>query len=204
MNEIELGGWDAWSPAEAAGWLNTTDASWAVAGGWALELFAGESWRAHADLEIVIDRGTFDAVRNALPPLEWFVAGDGMLCPLELAGEMFEQRWQTWGRDPETGCWRIDVMRERWDTGEWLYRRDQTIRRSLAEAIGTTHERIPYLAPEIVVLFKAKHRRAKDEEDFVHVLPHLSCDRRTWLADTLRREHTAHPWLAALRADGTS
>jgi hypothetical protein len=30
-------------------------------------------------------------------------------------------------------------MRERWDCGQWLYRRDQTIQRPLAEAIGSRH-----------------------------------------------------------------
>ncbi len=203
MHETEPDRWDPWSPVEVAGWLNHTRVAWAVAGGWALELFAGETWRSHEDLEIVIDRDTFETVRDALPPLEWFVAGDGKLCPLEHAGATIEQRWQTWGRDPDTRCWRIDLMRQHWPSGEWTYRREPAIRRSLAEAIATTQDSIPYLAPEIVLLFKAKHCRAKDEEDFTHVLPRLNDDQRGWLADTLKQEQPAHPWLPALRSTQT-
>ena len=41
------------------------------------------------------------------------------------------------------------------------------------EAFGLdrTDDGIPYVIPEVVLLFKAKARRAKDEADFQHALP---------------------------------
>jgi hypothetical protein len=52
--------------------------------------------------------------------------------------------------------------------------------------------------PEIVLLFKAKHSRPKDEADFVGALPLLSSERRAWLRSTLAGVHPDHPWLDAL------
>jgi hypothetical protein len=37
---------------------------------------------------------------------------------------------------------------------------------------------LPYLAPEIVLLFKAKHLEARDRIDFDNALPMLSVDAR--------------------------
>jgi hypothetical protein len=55
---------------------------------------------------------------------------------------------------------------------------------------------IPYLAPEIVLLFKAKHAaRDKDAADFARALPLLDAQRRQWLADALRIVHPGHDWL---------
>ena len=55
---------------------------------------------------------------------------------------------------------------------------------------------IPYLAPEIVLLFKAKHAdRDKDAADFARALPLLDDQRRQWLADALRVVHPGHDWI---------
>jgi hypothetical protein len=62
----------------------------------------------------------------------------------------------------------------------------------------TSPDGVPYLAPEIVLLFKAKHPRAKDQSDFAGVLPVLGPIRRAWLAAALRRTHPGHRWITAL------
>ena len=58
--------------------------------------------------------------------------------------------------------------------------------------------RLPYLAPEIVLLFKAKAPRAKDEADFAGVLPLLDARRKAWLDAALGLVHPDHPWRTAL------
>jgi hypothetical protein len=40
---------------------------------------------------------------------------------------------------------------------------------------------IPYLAPELVLLFNAKHARAKDQADFDGIVPHLTVTQRARL-----------------------
>ncbi|MEU4331994.1 hypothetical protein [Nonomuraea dietziae] len=57
---------------------------------------------------------------------------------------------------------------------------------------------IPYLVPEVVLLFKAKASRPKDQADFDGVLPLLGRARRDLLGEWLERVHPGHPWLAEL------
>jgi hypothetical protein len=102
---------------------------------------------------------------------------------------------QTWAWDRAAGRWRFDVFREPHDADVWICRRDeQRIRRPYREIIRWTDDGIPYLAVEVVLLFKAKHRRDKDEADFNGVLP-LRC--RSFLR---RRRGQAWRGTAAARA----
>jgi hypothetical protein len=61
-----------------------------------------------------------------------------------------------------------------------------------------THDGIPYLAPEIQLLYKAKASRPKDEADFARTLPALNKKSRQWLAQSLALIHPDHPWLTEL------
>jgi hypothetical protein len=84
----------------------------------------------------------------------------------------------------------VDVFREPWEEDTWVCRRDPSIRRPVTDAIERDPNGIPYLAPEIVLLFKAKHAaRDKDAADFARVLPLLDVQRRQWLADALGVVH---------------
>jgi hypothetical protein len=94
------------------------------------------------------------------------------------------------------------VFREPHDGDVWICRRDQRIRRPYVEIIQRTLDGIPYLAPEIVLLFKAKNPRDKDEADFRGVLPLLDRGRRLWLDDALAVISPTHPWRVAVAVDG--
>jgi hypothetical protein len=85
------------------------------------------------------------------------------------------------------------------DGNTWICRRDERIRLSYDEVIARTKDGIPYGRPEIVLLFKAKHMREKDDADFAVVLPRLDAERRRWLAGALELVHPGHRWLAQLR-----
>lgn len=52
----------------------------------------------------------------------------------------------------------------------------------------------------VVLLFKAKNTRDKDEADFTGVLPLLSRAERGWLDAALGLTHPDHPWRARLRS----
>ena len=58
---------------------------------------------------------------------------------------------------------------------------------------------MPYIEPEVVLLFKANATRPKHEDDFATVLPDLDEVRRAWLVDTLELAHPGHHWIDALR-----
>jgi hypothetical protein len=188
--------WEPWTPAEAARRLAGVGVPWYVAGGWALDLFGGRVTRAHEDLEIAIPAAGFGEVRAALADLEFDVAGSEQLWPED--SPAFAMLHQTWGRDRGTQTYRIDVFREPHDGDTWLCRRDESIRWSYDALIERSSDEIPYLVPEVALLFKAKHLRAKDETDFASVLPLLSAGRRAWLAGALERVHPGHRWLSVL------
>jgi hypothetical protein len=65
----------------------------------------------------------------------------------------------------------------------------------MSEAVRRRPDGVPLQAPEITLLFKAKHRRSKDEADLAAVLPHLDDAARGWLRDALQRTQPGHPWL---------
>jgi hypothetical protein len=105
---------------------------------------------------------------------------------------------QTWLRDPATGHYLVDVFREPHDGPAWICRHDQTVRLPYREVIRYTADGIPYLAPELVLLFKAKHARPKDQADFDMTVPQLTAAQRVTLAGLLARVYPGHRWLASL------
>jgi hypothetical protein len=192
--------WDAWHPAEAARLLAGVRAPWCVAAGWAIDLFLGGQRREHEDLEIAVPADRFAEVAEALSEYELFIPGreDGreLVWPFAQAGERIETRHQTWVREPATGLWRMDVFREPSDGDTWICRRDESIRMPYREVIERTEDGIPYLRPEIVLLFKAKHsHQPKNEADFAAAVPLLEPARRDWLARSLALVHPGHPWV---------
>lgn len=171
-------------------------APWGVTAGWALELFVGQPWREHEDLEIAVAGTRIAEVRVALGGLElWVPAGGGALLPF---GEMRTASLQTWGLDRAAEAWRVDVFREPSDGDDWVCRRDDSIRVAWPDLLEQTPDRIPFVRPDVVLLFKAKNVRPKDQEDFDVVAPRLGRGRRAWLRAALERVHPGHAWLDRL------
>jgi hypothetical protein len=198
----DLDRWDAWRPEEAARLLARVRAPWYVAAGWAIDLFLGAQQREHEDLEIAVPRDRFGEVAEALAGYELFVPlgdGSGLLRPFDPAGELLEPHHQTWVREPWTGKWRLDVFREPSVDGLWVCRRDERLRLPYSELILQTDDAIPFQRPEIVLLFKAKHARPRDDGDLEAVLPALEREQRAWLAEWLERIHPGHRWLELVR-----
>ncbi|MEV6219531.1 hypothetical protein [Nocardia sp. NPDC051833] len=191
--------WDPWTPSVVAARLASCPVPWAVAGGWAVDLFAGGISRAHEDIEITVPRADFPEIAAAFPEYEWDIVGDGHLWPYARAAHR-EDLHQTWLRDPYTGAFHLDVFREPHDGDTWICRRDPTITLPYPDLIHTTPTGIPYLIPEVVLLFKAKANRPKDDADFRRALPLLSEERRARLSAWLTRVHPDHPWLATTSA----
>ena len=188
--------WDAWHPRDIAARLEGVDVPWAVAAGWALDLFRGEQTREHEDLAIAVPIGQFDAIRSAIGDFEFQVVGSGHAWPIDSAagGVMV----QTWVRERETGAYRLDIFREPHNEDTWICRRNDSIRRPYGDVIRRSTDGVPYVVPEVVLLFKAKQNRDKDHADFLAVLPMLSPDRRAWLAKALSMVHPGHIWLKKL------
>jgi hypothetical protein len=195
--------WDAWHPADVAKMFAGVQAPWYVAAGWAIDLFLGEERRAHEDLEVAVPSDRFSEVAAVLTEFDIFIPtegpGNGLVWPLEEAGDLVESHHQTWVREPSTGRWRLDIFREPSDGDTWICRRDARIQLPYRELIAFTSDGIPYSRPEVTLLFKAKHAHlAKNEADIAATLPRLEPARRRWLRESLELAHPGHPWLELL------
>jgi hypothetical protein len=168
-----------------------------VAAGWALDLFRGTRTREHGDIEIAIPAVSFPEIRDRFPGYGFDAVSSGRIW--ENAGpDVLAATHQTWVRDPATGDYLLDIFREPHDGETWICRRDETIRFAYAEIIRRTPDGIPYLTPEVVLLFKAKHARPKDQADFEETIPYMTPAQRRTLAELLTRVHPGHHWLASL------
>ena len=186
-----------WTPDQVARHLAGTSTPGYVAAGWALDLFRGVQTREHGDIEIAIPAARFPEVRDRFPGYIFDTVSSGRIWE-NAAPAVLAATHQTWLRDPATGNYLLDVFREPHDGDTWICRRDETIRLPYSEIIHHTPDGVPYLAPELVLLFKAKHARPKDEADFDTTIPHMTPAQRTTLAGLLARVHPGHRWLANL------
>ena len=186
-----------WDPGQVARHLAGITTPWCVAAGWALDLFRGTRTREHGDIEIAIPAAAFPEIRDRFPGYAFDAVGSGRIWE-EASPDVLAATHQTWLRDRATGNYLLDVFREPHDGDTWICRHDETIRLPYSEIIHHTSGGIPYLAPELVLLFKAKHARQKDQADFDETIPHLTPVQRRTLAGLLARAYPGHRWLPNL------
>ncbi|GHF51345.1 hypothetical protein HNQ07_003048 [Deinococcus metalli] len=192
----------AWQPLHfAARAFAALDAPWQVAGGWALDLHAGRPLRAHDDVDIEIPRSAQAQLPDVLRGWRLDAAVDGAYHAFQ--PPLAPSSHQVHARHPELpDVLMVDVMLTDISGGMWHYRRDPVITRPLAEARRVGQGGLPYLVPEIVLLFKAgsvgREPRGKDRADFERARPTLDAPARAWLRAALERTRPGHPWVAQL------
>jgi hypothetical protein len=191
-----LDDWAPLTPAEVATLFVDYHRSWRIAGGWAIDLFAGEPYRSHADIDVEVDRNDLGLLHDALPG--WILYAANRVVTLWSAGEPFpDDTTDIWCRRPGRP-WEMQLMTAYTASDEWAYKRDSRIRGPLAERTLLL-DGLPVIAPEIQLLYKSKRPgRPKDEQDFATVLPHLSGSQRAWLDAALAIVDPKHPWRKAL------
>ena len=189
--------WNAWHPADLMTRLGT-DIHWYVIGGWALDLWHGRQTRDHEDLEFSLLRDDVERARSLLGELVFFSVVDGQIDHLPSSVPAEAHVAQLWGADPQQGCWRVDMMPERGTPATWIYKRDPSLALPRGDIIRKTVDGLPYLAPAAALLFKAKHRREKDDRDCDLALPRLAASERADLRRWLERLHPDHDWIERL------
>lgn len=199
----DFGPWEPLSVAEMARLFGSLPVPWWIAGGQALDLFLGRQTRPHHDLDVEILRRDQQVVQRALHGWDLHAAGDGKLRPWQPGAWLPATINNLWCRPSPTAPWAFDLLLADADGDRWRCRRDPRVTRPVREVGRRTADGLPYIAPEVQLLFKAKAARPKDEADFLAVAPRLDPAARRWLADALARLHPGHPWLSRLAAQTT-
>jgi hypothetical protein len=192
------GPWEPLTLAEAKDLFDPLGIPWWIAGGLAAEAFHGVA-REHEDIDISMFRKDLAVLRPAVEGrFHMWSAGDGALRPVnDRFPEPASNADQVWLREHALAPWRADVVLNADDDGRWISRRDPDFRAPL-EQVTWERDGIRYLKPEIVLSFKARLSRPKDEHDFAAIVPRLDSDARAFLADYLARREPDHPWRARL------
>lgn len=193
---------------KAAGTMAGFPRRWWVAGGWGIDIFRGVKTRPHPDLEIAILAGDQAALHTHLDGWKLRLAAPGGSFPAWDGGALRLPYHQVWarrghGRADDPGDFArdptlIDFLLEDHDGERWVFRRDPAITRPVADFGSLSPEGVPYVRPEVALLFKSKATRYKDHLDFETALPHLARDAREWLARALEIADHRHPWLGRL------
>ncbi len=162
-----------------------------IAGGWAVDMAVGRQTRAHKDVEIALARDD-----------QRFLLQMPQLLKIEYMAKSTPHLWQ--GERLELPVHEIychfedgntlEVLLNEFDGDDWVYRRNRAIRlpRSRFAASGGA------LPLEIALLYKSKHMRDIDAQDFATALPCLDDAAREWLRTALRIESPEHSWIGQL------
>jgi hypothetical protein len=172
-----------------------------VAGGWALDLFADRVRRPHGDVDVVVLARDLDQVAKTFTTPRPLVQlpETGVRRPWA-DGELLTPGPNALIFPEDMHPSAIQILLAASESDQWVYHRGRgTIRKPLAEITLRSPDGVPYLAPEIVLLFKSRGGRPKDNADFDDVAPLLDPDRRRWLLDRIAPRYSDHPWLPTLR-----
>ena len=196
---------EVWRPitvAEAVRLMKPLGVVWWIAGGWALDLHAGRKTREHEDLDIGIAWRDHLQVQRALAA-SWrlYKTHQPGLAPWPLGEELAEPVHDVWARLDDSSPWAFQLMLVEVRGEDWVYRRLPEIRRPLASVVAKTRYGVPYLRPEVQLLYKggSSGRRPKDLEDLRLMRPLLTAAELAWLREALSRQFPGgHEWLVEL------
>lgn len=197
--ERRYGPWQPLSLTECADLLRGFGRPWWIAGGVALEAFAGVG-RPHEDVDIAFFEADLPRLRVHLGA-RWHLwsAGSGMLRPItDDWPELHERSHQVWLREHAGAPWVADLLASPGDESAYRVRFDVDFRCPLSEATWVCEDGVRYLDPDLVLAFKARLMRPKDEVDFCACVPKLLGEQRDRLRSLLAKIDAAHPWLLRL------
>ncbi|MFN7253539.1 MAG: nucleotidyltransferase domain-containing protein [Anaerobacillus sp.] len=170
--------------------------AWFIAGGWAIDLFIGKETREHSDIEIAIFRKEQLYLKDYLKEWEF--------------KKVIKGEFHTWGNEylelpiheihssNKLNGDTIEVLLNETEENDWKFRRDLRISYPLNSVWSYSETGIPYLNPEIVLLYKAKNTREIDHQDFMIIKDYLDNKKKQWLRYALELHEPKHEWLQYL------
>ena len=179
--------------------MNDFNYKWFIAGGWAIDLFINEKTREHNDIEIGIFRDDQDKLYQYFK--KWDLKKvvkhqNGYLTePLGESEYLQMPVHEIHGYNNDSDINEIEILLNEKEGNNWIYRREQRIKREIDKVILLSSFGIPILCPEIVILYKSAHNREKDNKDFENVLNKFSENQREWLKNALMISAPEHEWI---------
>ncbi|WP_155590815.1 nucleotidyltransferase domain-containing protein [Lysinibacillus cavernae] len=197
----DIDNWEPITVTEINNLFSTIPIKWGIAGGWALDLHLGKQSRVHKDIDVIILRDEqLTTYRHLSDDWMLYKAESGKLA-LWQEGEFLETTNDIWISKGSNSPWAFQIMLVDIEEQNWIYRREKTIRRDIEDIFLRTYEKIPYLRPEIQLLYKggSSNIREKDTKDFQTILPYLLPEQKDWLKMALKRQFpTGHSWLDSI------
>ncbi len=191
--------WTPLSLPEAVAVFADAPFQWFLGGGYAVEQFLPAPIRAHGDIDVVIFRDQQLQLQRWLDGWCLFAADPPGALRLWQPDEYLPFGiHDIWGYRQGADAWQIQWMLAEVDGDEWFYRKNAQIRGKRSDLIAH-YKGLPCTRIEVQLMFKAKGRRPRDEQDFQAALPLMSSAAKIWLRDSLRLLYPdGHPWLADL------
>lgn len=206
---------------QAKSLLNDAPFSWAVCGGYALDLFLDRTLRTHGDIDICVFEKDRAEILAYMLEQDWRVyefRGQGKLRPLTagrssesgrnlmcLKGDCelvkfypCEEEGLLYYQFFHTGMKQFDYIEFLFNTVQgdhFVFDKKKEIERELSQAL-LFRDGTPYLAPEIVLLYKASQADNQDYQyDFEQTYPYLSSEQKAWFIQNLdKRYPDGHCW----------
>jgi len=216
-------------------YLSNANIDWAICGGDAIDMFVGHKTRDHKDIDIAVFWDQRDRLLTYLLQGEWriFEPENGLLREVTCIDDDFKRSDNLWCISKRTTAYEITskynnffhitTSRKHQDSldfmeflfnkrvdNQFVYKRNSNIKHD--NAILHDNSGIPYLAPELVLLYKSIFVRYIDsnlpsEEDMVNCYRHdfnvtfplLNSKQKLWLASALKSTYPkGHEWLDIL------
>lgn len=206
--------------------LQNIDFDWAICGGFAIDLFCEVKTRKHLDIDVCVFWENRDDVITYMSDLDWTIyeaCGGGMVHKIT---DLTQQKYLknnifcvkdgnkffhvTPAGDNMFRCEiesseqveldYIEFLFDKRNDNCFLYSRNEDVKREIDKAI-LFYDTIPYLAPEIVLLYKSTEPKSDDYgHDFTIAMGKMSNDSKNWLLNSLEFCYPeGHEWLNKLR-----
>ncbi|MEM9953865.1 MAG: hypothetical protein AAF846_19805 [Chloroflexota bacterium] len=175
---------------------------WAVCGGWSIDLHLGKQTREHKDIDIFIWRKNQIFVQRYLLERGWL---------LEIAhnGELSKWKRNDYIELPMHGIWCkhedfephfIELLLNECNETHYQHRRDISIQLPFGQVIIESEDGIPYLAPQIALLYKSHRLNNDNQHDFEVGFPTLNGEQQKWLLTNIGKLYGGnHKWLKYYR-----
>lgn len=186
---------------KAISFLQNYEGLWAVCGGWAIDIFLDEQTRKHKDLDVTISRRDQLKMQSYLKSnvATYLKVVSGELLQWDDDDYLERPIHNVWCSPPNLPQHYLEVMFSETNDTEFIFRKNNTIRRSIDKAFLNTNKNIRILAPEIVLLYKSRDLEREDNlADFKNCVPTLVDEQKEWLKSALIKFRGENMWLKDL------